>query len=59
MTGLIGVACAIMAMVFFAADPMDFEPDPALQGLVWLGFAIWCFATAWQQRNWRPPTDEG
>jgi hypothetical protein len=34
---LIGIGCIIMAIVLFATDPLDFRPDPALQGIVWAG----------------------
>lgn len=54
----IGLSCFAMAFVLFATDPLDFHPDPFLQALVWVGFGIWCLATAWRQRNWRPPPDE-
>ncbi|MER8457674.1 hypothetical protein [Mesorhizobium sp. M1405] len=54
----IGLSCFAMAFVLFAADPFDYHPDPFLQAVVWVGFGVWCLATAWQQRNWRPPPDE-
>jgi hypothetical protein len=54
---LIGVAALSMAFILIWADPIDFDPDPDLQALIWVAFGISCFAVAWSRRNWRPPPD--
>ncbi|UCI24001.1 hypothetical protein [Mesorhizobium sp. B2-8-5] len=58
MIAIIGIGCFCMAFVLFAVDPLEYNPDPDLQALVWAGFGIWCFVTAWQQRDRRPPSDK-
>lgn len=50
---MMGLSCLAMAFVLFAAAPLEFDPDPILQGIVWLGFGGWCFGIVWSDKNER------
>ncbi|MEQ8866460.1 MAG: hypothetical protein RIC54_23825 [Thalassobaculum sp.] len=53
----LGIAMLLMAIVVGTQDPLDFDPDPLLQGLVWFGFSVACFMVAWSLRGWRRPPE--
>jgi hypothetical protein len=44
---VMGASCWLMALVLFMVDPMEFNPSPFLQGVVWLAYGFWCFGIVW------------